>query len=119
MKSESIDELLLKFHGLSQEVAKIFKDKHSTVHTFLISKYLFEKDKLSIKKLGGLLDLSISSTTQILNRMEKQKLIFREADNMDRRVVYVSLTTQGRMKYKSDKIDIISKLQAIKYFNLS
>lgn len=118
MKSDSMEEILLKFHEVSQEVTRIFKSKNTTIHAFLISKFLFEKDKLSIKKLGELLKLSISSTTQILNRMEKQKLITRKENNIDRRLVYVSLTTKGKMKYKSDKIDIVSDLQKIDFLSL-
>ena len=50
----------------------------------------------AMRALAASIDVSQSSTTGIVDRMEQRGLVCRERDETDRRVVRVELTEQGR-----------------------
>jgi DNA-binding MarR family transcriptional regulator len=57
---------------------------------------LFQEDDCSIKEIGARVQLSSSTLTGLLVRMERAKLIERRRDPEDGRVVRVRLTSLGR-----------------------
>jgi DNA-binding MarR family transcriptional regulator len=120
MYDRSVDDYLQWFHKHMQEIESAFQKRGSSITFYLISKLLFESDKLSVRDIAKELNLSLSSTTQILNRMEKNKLIQRSHNNMDKRVIFINLTIQGKIVYKTNKIELtplITNLMKDKQFN--
>lgn len=57
---------------------------------------LYEKDGLSVKGLAEYLYLDSSAVTGLIDRMEKEALLERNADPKDRRSFRISLTAKGR-----------------------
>jgi len=118
MQIDLIDEYLKWFNELSKQVNKVFNKNKTSIQIYLVSKLLFEKDKLTVKSIANFLGVSLSSATQILNRMQKQKLIERSFYNMDRRNVFVTLTMNGRLRYKTNKLAVITELDEVFRRNL-
>ncbi len=113
MQFSNCDEFLMWFHTNLQIIDRIFQKHNMSITFYLISQILFDNDKVNVKQISQKLNLSLSSTTQILNRMEKNKFIKRIQYNLDRRVIYVELTMNGKMAYKSSRIAITSHIQQL------
>lgn len=62
-----------------------------------------EIDGTSVSQIAGLLGLKSTSLSRMLNNLEKQNLIYREAGLDDRRLVKVFLTALGREKRQAAK----------------
>ncbi|MDN5341938.1 MarR family transcriptional regulator [Oceanotoga sp. DSM 15011] len=54
--------------------------------------YLFQKGECKISDLSEYMELSNSTVSGIVDRLEKQKIVERNRDEKDRRVVKVSIT---------------------------
>jgi DNA-binding MarR family transcriptional regulator len=57
---------------------------------------LQERGSLILSELAGLLGVSAPSASSIVDRMEEHGLVHRERDAIDRRIVHVSVSDQGR-----------------------
>jgi DNA-binding MarR family transcriptional regulator len=57
---------------------------------------LWEQDGLSFTELGNRLCFDHPTITGVVDRMEREKLVKRRRDHIDRRVVKVSLTQKGK-----------------------
>ncbi len=58
-------------------------------------RHLAKNDSLLPSELATLTRIKTQSMSQILNKLEKQKVIKRTASNKDKRKVYISLTDSG------------------------
>ena len=57
---------------------------------------LWDKDGLSFTELGKRLSFDHPTITGVVDRMEREKLVKRQRDHLDRRVVNVFLTQKGK-----------------------
>ena len=57
---------------------------------------LWEQDGLSFTELGNRLHFDHPTVTGVVDRMEREKLVKRRRDHIDRRVVKVFLTSKGK-----------------------
>jgi DNA-binding MarR family transcriptional regulator len=57
---------------------------------------LWEQDGLSFTELGNRLHFDHPTVTGVIDRMEREKLVKRRRDHIDRRVVKVFLTSKGK-----------------------
>jgi DNA-binding MarR family transcriptional regulator len=73
---------------------------------FFILRELFLEQPKTIGELSKALELSNSTVTGIIDRLERQGLVMRQRDGKDRRVVWVS-TTENCMMLKKDRFEKI------------
>lgn len=67
----------------------------------LLIKFIGENKKVTLTEVAEELGLSNSTTSGIVDRLEKQGIIKRERSQEDRRIVYLFLTTET-MKYSEE-----------------
>ncbi len=74
--------------------------------------FLKRKDKLSTKELSEILNVSVTSLNETLNKLEQQNFIRKVPSEQDKRVLLVELTEEGRaLEFKNHKdIDIFDAL---------
>ncbi|MGG0412853.1 MarR family winged helix-turn-helix transcriptional regulator [Peribacillus simplex] len=93
------DQLCFLLYASSREMTKKYKpllDKlEVTYPQYLVLLLLWEKDTLTVKKLGELLALDSGTLTPMLKRMEQNGLIVRERSTEDERSVMIKLTEKG------------------------
>jgi DNA-binding MarR family transcriptional regulator len=56
---------------------------------------------LPFGEIGAKMMVTVSNLTGIVDRLEEKKLVLRKRDEIDRRVVHVTLTEKGTKLYKS------------------
>jgi DNA-binding MarR family transcriptional regulator len=84
-----------------------------TVHQWRIMQKLYGSDGLSQAELGKLLEKNGPNVTRILDVMEKNDLICRNADPGDRRKYVINLTVKGReMKEKIAPLSLAAREKA-------
>src|SRR5690606_29716338 len=64
-------------------------------------------------KIAPLMGLEARSLTRLLKTMEEKKLIFREADPSDRRLVRIMLTKEGKKKKEISRQTVLRFNEAI------
>ena len=83
--------------------------------------FLKRKDKLSTKALSEILNISVTSLNETLNKLEQQNLIRKVPSEEDKRVLLVELTEEGRsIEFKNhEDIDIFDSLNDEEKENLN
>ncbi|ANB56071.1 winged helix DNA-binding domain protein [Anoxybacillus sp. B7M1] len=66
-----------------------------TRQQFIALQLLFEEGDMTIGELSNKMELACSTTTDLIDRMEKNKLVTRVKDQKDRRVVRIHLLHEG------------------------
>ncbi|MFD1738108.1 MarR family winged helix-turn-helix transcriptional regulator [Bacillus salitolerans] len=64
-------------------------------------------------ELAEVFDVKKSAITGIINRLEERGLIDRKRDDVDRRVIYLSLTPEGKSVYENAQEKICSLVETI------
>ena len=82
---------------------------------------LKRKDNLSTKELSEILNISVTSLNETLNKLEQQNLIRKVPSPKDKRVLLVELTEDGRaLEFKNhEDIDIFDTLSEEEKENLN
>ena len=82
---------------------------------------LKRKDNLSTKELSEILNISVTSLNETLNKLEQQNLIRKVPSPKDKRVLLVELTEDGRsLEFKNhEDIDIFDTLSEDEKENLN
>ena len=82
---------------------------------------LKRKDKLSTKELSEILNISVSSLNETLNKLEQKNFIKKVPSEKDKRILLVELTEEGRsLKFEDPKdIDIFDSLSEEEKENLN
>jgi len=83
----------------------------SSVPTWLVLKHVGNEDGLSQRELAGRIGIEGPTLVRHLDRMEAEGLVARRRDDHDRRIVRISLTTNGRRRH-AHLIEVVSKLDA-------
>ncbi|MBU3093123.1 MarR family transcriptional regulator [Clostridium sp. CF011] len=94
---------------LFQEVMQLFKHNMSKVlcdtgisaPQGMVLGLLSKKKKLKITELSNELCLSNSTVSGIIDRLEKQEMVVRERSDVDKRVVYVSMSPNFKEMHKN------------------
>lgn len=81
---------LIKING-----RKILKNYPITSTQFIALQWITEEGDLTIGELSNKIGLAFSTTTDLVDRMEKNKLVKRVRDEADRRVVRVRVLEEG------------------------
>lgn len=67
-----------------------------TYPQYLVMLVLWETDGVAVKHLGDRLHLDSGTLTPVLKKLEAQRLVTKARDDVDARVVRISLTPAGR-----------------------
>ncbi|MBM7605709.1 DNA-binding MarR family transcriptional regulator [Metabacillus crassostreae] len=99
---------------IKQKGREILNDYSITPPQFIALQWLFENGDLTIGELSNKMFLACSTTTDLVDRMEKNELVVRVKDPHDRRVVQIHLLKEGeriieeviekRQNYLRDKL---------------
>lgn len=81
---------LIKQKG--REILNVYK---ITPPQFVALQWLFEEGDMTIGELSSKMFLAFSTTTDLIDRMEKNELVSRVKDEKDRRVVRINLLSEG------------------------
>ena len=83
--------------------------------------FLKRKDRLSTKELSEILNISVTSLNETLNKLEQQNFIRKVPSEQDKRVLLVELTEEGRaLEFKNhEDIDIFDSLSDEEKENLN
>lgn len=74
---------------------RILSNYTITPPQFIALQWLFEHGDMTIGDLSNKMYLAFSTTTDLVDRMEKNKLVKRVRDEQDRRVVRIHLLSEG------------------------
>lgn len=92
-----IEYLLRKISGIiKQKGREILNDFPITLPQFIALQWLNEDGDMTIGELSNKMYLAFSTTTDLVDRMEKNGLVERVRDQKDRRVVQIHLLNKGK-----------------------
>ena len=80
---------------IKQQGRRILKNYTITPPQFIALQWLFEHGDMTIGDLSNRMFLAFSTTTDLVDRMEKNNLVKRVRDDQDRRVVRIHLLSEG------------------------
>ena len=98
---------------LTNRFNEIFSKGKLTMSHLIILELLYEKKLSTMTELARSLNLTMSATTAIIDRMLAQKLVDRARSDKDRRVVEVSLTKKGvstAAKVLNNRLEMIKEM---------
>ncbi len=81
---------------IKQRGREILVDYKITPAQFIALQWLFEEGDMTIGDLSTKMFLAFSTTTDLIDRMEKRELVRRVRDDKDRRVVRIHLLEEGK-----------------------
>lgn len=88
-------ELRFISHLVKQKGREILSNYTITPPQFVALQWLREEGDMTIGELSTKMYLAFSTTTDLVDRMEKTKLVQRIRDEQDRRVVRIHLLAEG------------------------
>ncbi len=99
LKQEKINEMekalrMISAH-IKQKGREILNDFSITPPQFVALQWLFEQNEMTIGDLSNKMYLAYSTTTDLIDRMEKNGLVQRVRDPKDRRVVRIQKLDKG------------------------
>ncbi len=100
---------------IKQKGREILNDYSLTPPQFVALQWLYESGDMTIGELSGKMYLAFSTTTDLMDRMEKNELVQRVRDPQDRRVVRIQLLDKGGKIIQ----EVIKKRQDYLYLVLS
>jgi DNA-binding MarR family transcriptional regulator len=114
---EQIDAILGELRVFLDELRcvgseRMVKQGVSMTHLHILS-LLGHHGELTMSQLADLLDVSLSNATGVVDRVEERGLVERVRDHVDRRVVTVRLTDEGRRRLgdlQLLKADLVQKV---------
>lgn len=92
---------------IKQNGRKILTNYPITSPQFVALQWLLEEGDLTIGELSNRISLAFSTTTDLVDRMERNDLVERVRDTGDRRVVRIHLLEKGKLIIK----EVIQKRQ--------
>ncbi|MFP3724933.1 MarR family winged helix-turn-helix transcriptional regulator [Priestia filamentosa] len=81
---------------IKQKGREILNDYNITPPQFAALQWLFDLGEMTIGDLSSKMYLACSTTTDLIDRMEKTGLVTRAKDEQDRRIVRVVLLERGK-----------------------
>lgn len=126
-KVEQIESDLRKISGIvKQKGREILTNFPITLPQFIALQWLNEEGDMTIGDLSNKMYLAFSTTTDLVDRMEKNNLLERVRDNKDRRVVRIHLLDEGRkiiedvLERRSDYLEtVLSEMDEDQFNNIA
>lgn len=88
-------------HLFKQSMSKVFDDLGITAPQGMIIGILSKEKTLKITDLSSKLSLSNSTVSGIVDRLEKQGMVERKRSDQDKRVVYVSISSDFKEMHQN------------------
>ncbi|WP_439144854.1 MarR family winged helix-turn-helix transcriptional regulator [Virgibacillus profundi] len=82
---------------IKQNGRKILNNYPITSPQFVALQWLLEEGDLTIGELSNKISLAFSTTTDLVDRMERNELVVRIRDSKDRRVVRIHVLEKGKI----------------------
>ncbi|MCP3030502.1 MarR family winged helix-turn-helix transcriptional regulator [Halobacillus sp. A1] len=93
----NVEKELRYISGIIKQKGREILDQYPiTAPQFVAVQWLLEKGDLTIGELSDHIYLACSTTTDLVDRMEKNKLVERVRDPKDRRVVRIHVLDKGK-----------------------
>lgn len=73
-----------------------FEDSRTTMLQFHTLRYIAEKKSIIMKELAEHLHMTVSSATQLINRLYDLGFVTRTSDKEDRRLIRLNITEKGK-----------------------
>lgn len=83
--------------GIKRNGRKILKNYPITSPQFIALQCIIDENGLTIGQLSEQIGLAFSTTTDLIDRMEKNNLVKRTKDSADRRVVRIYVLNKGKV----------------------
>lgn len=117
----NIEEFAHRVIELTPQMVKGFvQDQHNyltrgeiTLPQFWVLHHLYSNGKSKMNCLAKHLGISPAATTGLVDRLILQKLVAREHDSQDRRIVWIELTSKGKevlMVIRRQKTQSVSRV---------
>lgn len=107
------NQLCFPLYACSREIVKLYKpflDEIGLTYTqYIAMMVLWERKRVTVKKLGEVLYLDSGTLTPLLKKMEAAGLLIRSRDKKDERSVIVELTDKGE-QLKEQAVGIPDKI---------
>ncbi|RKY83588.1 hypothetical protein DRQ09_09845, partial [candidate division KSB1 bacterium] len=96
------------FHNLAIEVSK---GAEFSLAQYRVLMLVHQKGSISVKELKSKLNIAQSTASEMMERLVKQNLLYREKDPKDRRVTLFKLTNKTRKILQNQKTSVIEVLR--------
>lgn len=113
-----VEELERLENGLFQLSSVISRHQEVVQKRFKVSnveidilRLLHSEGDLKMKDIGAAVKVKLSNLTNIIDRLEQQKLVKRVNSKTDRRSIFVNVTTKGK-KLLSDYAELLRELSS-------
>ena len=94
--------------------AQMIKDeKTATIMQYSALKFLKLNKNSTVSNLAIYLRLSKSSATQLIERLVKMTLVERVPDKKDRRIIHLTITTEGEQKIIELRKKFMNKMEKV------
>jgi|SRR5690625_5643805 len=77
-------------------IIKKYVHSDITADQFTILQFIHQQDACTSTQIANTFGVGKSSVTALVNRLDEKKLIIRKRDSNDRRIVYLTLTAEGK-----------------------
>lgn len=84
------------FEAIEKQIVKNVKEYGLNLTEFAVLELLFHKGDQPIQKVGQKILLASSSITYVIDKLENKSYLTRKACPTDRRVIYASITDEGK-----------------------
>lgn len=106
-------QLCFALYGAAHAFTRAYKPLLSplglTYPQYVVMMALWEEDDLSVKTLGEKVGLDSGTLSPLLKRLEQINYVSRRRDAADERVVFITLTTEGRA-LKARALEVFSAI---------
>jgi DNA-binding MarR family transcriptional regulator len=120
MENNGIQELINRYVAVSFTVNKkaesLIKTQigdELTNDQHYILRYIYRSGGCTSTELADAFEVNKSAITAIINRMVDRELIKRTRDELDRRVVYLTLTDAGNQLFEKTEEKVLSLVESI------
>lgn len=99
------------FHSINDQLDIFLKELDINKSEFLILHALASVGSSKIQTLGDQVNISSSTTTYTIDKLEKRGLIKRVPSKKDRRIIHIELTNEGDLLWEKTKMDHLKHLE--------
>lgn len=110
---KTIENIYAIKHKIMSEMAFFFKEIGITHSQMTVLRILKKNENINIKDIAGILGITSSATTQIVNELVKKGFLLRKRNPDDRRTVNLTLSEKSIKQFDSIKNKSFSELYSL------
>ena len=116
-KDQLIEKIINNFQAIKRSIATeghfMTKDNTVTMAQVTVLFFLQKNGGMNLTEIAGILGISKSAVTQLVEGLVKQKLVIREGDLSDRRILHVKPSVKGENYLESVRKKSFNKIFTI------